>query len=778
METQSVQLLLLLCAVSTCWGQVYLTLGSGPRITTDNTEILITDIGEDGGLPSLTCHTDLTTCCRSKADNNGMGTLGQWTYPDGSVVLQEGGSATAGQQFYILRGAPQVIRLARREATNPVPPTGSYCCTVPTTGGDMTLCANLVAPNSVTCSDNLPTISNGAITYTGGSTNNRPVGATASYTCFLPYTLVGVSVRTCGSDGEWSSTPAPVCQMITCFDLPSLTNGIINYGGAGSPGSRPVDTVATYTCNPGYTLNGDTTRTCGSDGLWSGSAPVCQPDCPDLLSLANGMIMYSAGSPGNIPFSSSAVHSCNTGYTLTGGTTRICVSGGSWSGSPPTCQVNTGPTEPPTTCSDLTVPANGMISYNMGTASLRPVNTVATYTCNPGFTLNGGSTRTCGSGGSWSGSAPNCVVDIGPTDPPPTTCPVLIAPSNGMIRYNMGTRPVDTVATYTCVTGYTLNGGTTRTCGSDGMWSGLPPVCQSTCPDLTLPTNGVIIYSSSTSPHPKGTVATQICLNGYVPSATSTATRVCGADRLWSGSALTCQLPPVYVSIGTTNYAVMNSQVAIDTIGDTTETALTCRTDSTICCTGRDNPNSANGLGYWLFPNGTVVTRSLDITDSDTDLLYSVGDTGALRLHRRGSVSGPTGSYCCVIPDNTVIIQAFCVQLASTDESSVGAQSDNTGAVVGGVVALVAMVVIAVTVVMVTYLVLRYKRGGKITAPRDISLTDQGQSAAATYETVPATYEEIPGSREVKGDYSYTQNNAYSTVSGREAPAAGGIYDN
>ena len=44
---------------------------------------------------------------------------------------------------------------------------------------------------------------------------------------------------------------------------------------------------------------------------------------------------------------------------------------------------------------------------------------------------------------------------------------------------------------------------------------------------------------------------------------------------------------------------------------------------------------------------------------------------------------------------------------ASTDESSV---SDNTGAVVGGVVALVT--VIAVTVVMVAYL--RYKRGGKM----------------------------------------------------------------
>ncbi len=51
---------------------------------------------------------------------------------------------------------------------------------------------------------------------------------------------------------------------------------------------------------------------------------------------------------------------------------------------------------------------------------------------------------------------------------------------------------------------------------------------------------------------------------------------------------------------------------------------------------------------------------------------------------------------------------------ASIDESCPCPQSDNTGAVVGGVVALVAMVVIAVTVVMVTYLVLRYKRGGKM----------------------------------------------------------------
>ncbi len=68
----------------------------------------------------------------------------------------------------------------------------------------------------------------------------------------------------------------PVPIVITCSDLPSLANRDIDYGG-GSPGSRPVNTVATYTCVTGYTLSGGTTtRTCGSDGMWSGFVPICQ----------------------------------------------------------------------------------------------------------------------------------------------------------------------------------------------------------------------------------------------------------------------------------------------------------------------------------------------------------------------------------------------------------------------------------------------------------------------------------------------------------------------
>ncbi len=61
-----------------------------------------------------------------------------------------------------------------------------------------------------------------------------------------------------------------------------------------------------------------------------------------------------------------------------------------------------------TTCSDLTAPTNGIISYNAETMDTRPVNTVATFTCNTGDMVTGDMTRTCGAGGMWSGTDPTC----------------------------------------------------------------------------------------------------------------------------------------------------------------------------------------------------------------------------------------------------------------------------------------------------------------------------------------------------------------------------------
>ena len=64
---------------------------------------------------------------------------------------------------------------------------------------------------------------------------------------------------------------------------------------------------------------------------------------------------------------------------------------------------------PETTCSDLSEVVNGRISYNSGSSNRRSVNTVATYSCNSGFSLKGGEKRTCEVDSDWSGTAPTCI---------------------------------------------------------------------------------------------------------------------------------------------------------------------------------------------------------------------------------------------------------------------------------------------------------------------------------------------------------------------------------
>lgn len=49
----------------------------------------------------------------------------------------------------------------------------------------------------------------------------------------------------------------------------------IDYG-AVDVGLSVEDVIANYTCEPGYTLIGASSRVCQSNGQWSGMAPTCQ----------------------------------------------------------------------------------------------------------------------------------------------------------------------------------------------------------------------------------------------------------------------------------------------------------------------------------------------------------------------------------------------------------------------------------------------------------------------------------------------------------------------
>ena len=85
--------------------------------------VLLDDIGESPN--SLHCLTDNTACC-ARAQSPGGGTLGDWYYPNGTAVPNNGWM----WEFYRNRG-PSVVRLNRRRGGV----TGIYICEIPDTAG-------------------------------------------------------------------------------------------------------------------------------------------------------------------------------------------------------------------------------------------------------------------------------------------------------------------------------------------------------------------------------------------------------------------------------------------------------------------------------------------------------------------------------------------------------------------------------------------------------------------------------------------------------------------
>ena len=58
--------------------------------------------------------------------------------------------------------------------------------------------------------------------------------------------------------------------VVDCTTLNATTNGQVSHLNGTTFGQ-----TATYSCNTGYNLTGDSTRMCQADGMWSGSEPTC-----------------------------------------------------------------------------------------------------------------------------------------------------------------------------------------------------------------------------------------------------------------------------------------------------------------------------------------------------------------------------------------------------------------------------------------------------------------------------------------------------------------------
>ena len=64
----------------------------------------------------------------------------------------------------------------------------------------------------------------------------------------------------------------PIFSHADCGQLVAPDNGGVTYT---NNGATTYQEVATFTCDPGYDLTGDTTRTCEASGSWGGASPTC-----------------------------------------------------------------------------------------------------------------------------------------------------------------------------------------------------------------------------------------------------------------------------------------------------------------------------------------------------------------------------------------------------------------------------------------------------------------------------------------------------------------------
>lgn len=335
-------------------------------------------------------------------------------------------------------------------------PDGCDCDTSGDTCDANAMCAEAMTGIECTCNDG----------YTGDGATCDPVDcgaldpptdgavdvpattfeSVATYSCDVGFSLAGMAMRTCQADGTWSDD-APICSSIDCGGLGAPTNGMVDVPSTG------FSSVATYSCDPGYLLVGDTTRTCQNDSTWSGSEPTCMfVDCGALSPPIEGVVSTDRNSLGG-----TATYTCNAGHTLTGSPTRTCQPDGTWSGAAPTC--------PPVDCGALTPPANGTVI-----AAATTFGSIASYFCDGGFMMSGGTPdRTCQADGSWSGSAPMCVPEI-------IDCGLPTAPTNGSVSAPDTT--AGNFATYSCDAGYRLFTGEYAICQADATWLGNPPECR------------------------------------------------------------------------------------------------------------------------------------------------------------------------------------------------------------------------------------------------------------------------------------------------------------
>lgn len=255
------------------------------------------------------------------------------------------------------------------------------------------------------------------------------------FSCNTGFILQGIHTSVCLANGTWSES-APRCISINCGRPPIIKNGHVtgsNYGYNGK---------VKYECNIGYTLTGNPTVICGSDGLWDSPPPRCDVvTCDPPEDISHGFVNGSS-----FNFEDVVEYICFPGYDIVGSPTLRCAADATWIGKVPQCQ--------PCTCKGPVLKFGAVLGRD------HTCGTSVWFRCDDGYKILGPTEAICDRGGVWSPGVPICSRGRCTAPPPAIPNAILLG----------GAATLDTV-TYGCRPGYQLHGNPYLSCGRLGRWA-------------------------------------------------------------------------------------------------------------------------------------------------------------------------------------------------------------------------------------------------------------------------------------------------------------------
>ncbi|XP_066030110.1 low-density lipoprotein receptor-related protein 6 isoform X2 [Pocillopora verrucosa] len=211
--------------------------------------------------------------------------------------------------------------------------------------------------------------------------------------------------------------------------------------------------------------------------LKPGNAFICEGErhCQQLYAPPHGSLEPCS----NLP-EQTCEFSCNKGYILTGSTTRTCNSNGTWTGTLTQCNDTTPPSFNNTCPENMVVytpecSSSAFVGWNEPTADDNSGHVIVNHpSIRPLSQLSIGVYFIIYSASDADGNRANCtfVVKVARK-----SCITLQPPSHGSLGLSCGFS-FGSQANFTCDRGYQLIGSRVRACKEDGSWSGNTSTCN------------------------------------------------------------------------------------------------------------------------------------------------------------------------------------------------------------------------------------------------------------------------------------------------------------